>query len=231
MPRKTDPRLGEDGYETDPERPFDKNAARTLLMEFMPDADQGAVDVHVDGIQDLQQRYWRWNGRGASAFSRAEARKAIELFLAGGAHTWAEINGLNERARDVIFDHLMVMKDLLPGETEPTVYQALIEDRVREAVIEKAAREVLADLKAQKGADTEGVTPHIVAELCKVYESMTGRPVTHSTRSPEADYTPGPQSEGGRFVLAMMQVIDPDNRNTKVSSALRSFIEFQNRPD
>ena len=60
---------------------------------------------------------------------------------------------------------------------------------------------------------------------------MTGRPVTHSTRSPEADYTPGPQSEGGRFVLAMMQVIDPDNRNTKVSSALRSFIEFQNRPD
>lgn len=230
MPRKTDPHSGEDGYETVPLRPFDADAVRTLILKFKPDAAQEAVDGLVDEIHDLQQRYWRWRGRGASAFSRAEARKGIELFLAGDAHTWAEISVLNERARDVILNHLLMMKDLLPDETEPTVFQALIEGRVREAVIERAAREALARIKAQKGADTEGDIPYVVAELCVLCENFTGRPVTHFNRSRTADYAPDPQSEGGRFVQAIMQVIDPDIRNTKVSSALRSAVGSRSRP-
>ena len=225
MPRKTDPRSGEDGYSECPEQAFDKEAARTLIQEFAQDAEREAIDGFVEETRSLQQRYWRWKNRGAAAFSRAEASKSIELFLAGEFHTWTEIESLNERARGELLDNLYTIKGIMPSGSDRSVFQALLENQIPQEKIRKAAREALADLKAQKGPDTESVIPHIVAGLCEIYEAMTGTPVTHSTRSRTADYTPDPQSHGGRFALAMMRVIDSKTRDTRVASALRSAIE------
>ncbi|WP_290748366.1 hypothetical protein [Henriciella sp.] len=229
MPRKTDPRSGEDGYSEGPEKVFDKEAARILIQEFAQDAEREAIDNLVEETRSSQQRYWRWKNRGAAAFSRAEARKSIELFLAGEFHTWAEIDGLNERARGKLLDNLFAMKGIIPDGSDRSVFQALLENQIPQEKIRMAASDALADFKAQKGPDSESVIPHIVARLCEIYEAMTGTPVTHSTRSRAADYTPDPQSHGGRFVLAMMRVIDSKTRDTRVASALRSVIEQRSR--
>lgn len=231
MPRKIDPRSGEDGYSEWPEKAFDKQAARTLIQEFAQDAERKAIDDFVEEIRSLQQRYWRWKNRGSAAFSRAEAGKSIELFLAGDTHGWTEIDGLNERARTELLDRLLAMKGIMLGGSDRSVFQALLENQIPQEKIRTAAREALADLKAQKGPDPERLITYIVARLCEIYEAMTGTPVTHSNRSRTADYTPDPQSRGGRFVLAMMRVIDSKTLNTRVGWALRSLIEDRNRTD
>ena len=117
----------------------------------------------------------------------------------------------------------------LPGGSDRSVFQALLENQIPQEKIRMAARKALAVFKAQKGPDPKRLITYIVARLCEIYEAMTGTPVTHSTRSRTADYTPDPQSHGGRFVLAMMRVIDSKTQDTKVSSALRSFIEQRSR--
>lgn len=224
MPRKVDPRRGEDGY--DDWLPVTLADAEAAALAGMLGIDPGSsrVDDLRSAVADIGNTYWRWRGRGAGAFDRAQARRALEDLLAAGRVDYAALTALNERALQCVHDSLLMMR-LAPVSRGDSVMVALMEGRLDEATLRHAVHDAIARLKAKKGPEREGELAWAVAELCRLYEALKGRPATHSNKGKYVLYQDEPQSKAGLFVRACFQLIDPSVLPSRVSHSMRLFIE------
>ncbi len=69
------------------------------------------------------------------------------------------------------------------------------------------------------------VSDGAVAELCRLLEKTAGQRATHSSRGEHMAYQQEPRSEAGRFVRECFQSIDEKVDATRISRAMRFFIE------
>jgi len=225
MPRKVDPRRGEDGYEKDPV-PITPGDAEVEALATMLGIDPPSSKVEElrSAVIDIGNAYRRWKRRGAGAFDRAQARRALEELLAADRIDNAAVTALNERALHCLLDSLL-MASPSPAGPGDCVTVALFEDRIDEAPLRDAVRDAVARLKATKGPDRDGDLAWAVTELCRLYEEMTGRPATHSSKGEHMAYEQEPRSEAGRFVRECFRSIDDGVGAAKISRAMRHFIK------
>jgi len=228
MPRKVDPRWGEDGFGDIEPVCLNDDQARELaaILGFSPDSPQVA-DIRF-AVDDIGTTYRNWRRRGASAFTRAAARKALEEILRTKNIDYAALTSLNERALHCVHDTLLMMKPAPVGSGD-TVFAALTEDRLDEEVLRTAVLGGIKRLKAKKGPEREGDLAWAVAELCRLYEEVTTLKATHSSKGEHMAYQQEPQSEAGQFVRMCFRQIDDRVSHTQISRALRFFIESRNK--
>lgn len=224
MPRKIDPRWGEDGFGDVEPVCLKAGQARELaeILGFASDSSKVA-DIR-SAVDDIGTTYRNWHGRGASAFTRAEARKALEEIHQTSHIDYAALTSLNERAFQCVHDTLLMMAPAPVGRSD-TVIAALMENRLDEEVLRDAVRTGIERLKARKGPDREGDLAWAVAELCRVYEGLMGQTATHSNKGEHLAYESGPQSKAGRFVRMCFRHIDPQVRDTQISRGMRLYIK------
>ena len=228
MPRKIDPKVGQDGYEKEWVK---------LLLEDSP------FKTPLDLLEDIQPQfcrtrfqsklvivgncYRRWKGRGASAFTRAEAVKALEPMAAGEPSNMWAIHGLNERAQSELYNFLIVLNksDLVNGEPLVTV---LMDGRVPAELLASGAQAAIKNLRSHSGPDPDGELYWVVENICSFYEHFTKRPVKLSNKGERLGYKQEPQSAAGHFVLACMKEIDSTIPKkippSRISQAMRSYI-------
>lgn len=224
MPRKVDPHWGEDGFEDvkPVELKADQAAELASLLAFAPRSKQ-ASEIQA-AVQEIGTCYRNWRRRGAAAFNRAEARESLEQILRRDRLDYGTLSSLNGRAFQCLHDALTMMRPA-PVSQGDTVFAALMEDRLAKDVIRAAIHDTIERLKASKGPDREGDIAWAVAELCRLYEVLTGRPATHSNKGKLLAYHIGPRSRAGRFVEACFALIDKEVRATQISSAMRLYVE------
>jgi hypothetical protein len=223
MPRPVDPKFGQDGYE---EGAASFSVEREDLSGVLAALGQaGDADLAANlraCLIDVGSRYWRWNGRGADAFSRAEARKGLQLLLAESPIDSAAISGLNERAQQLVHDHLaLIDPSLLPSGL--TAAEALFRDQIPERHIRDAVMSAVEALTHQKGQDINHGLRICVGELCQIYQELTGKSVTLSNKDGRL-YTREPGSEAGRFVHACVGLIDPEVPDHRLNGVIRLWI-------
>jgi hypothetical protein len=68
----------------------------------------------------------------------------------------------------------------------------------------------------------------LVAELIDAWEVATGRTATHNPKI-KTQYTGDAESEAGRFVTAMVKVIDPDVLTTTISTLIDEWLKARRR--
>ena len=235
MPRKVDPHWGEDGYgpeddDHQPWRPVELGDAELADLAGMLGIDPASRNgEHLRSvIIDIGNTYRRWHKRGAGAFDRAHARKALEELLAADRIDHAAITVLNERALQCIHDSLLETSPSPVGPND-SIIKALMENGIDEAMLRQAVLAAVIRLKETHGPDRKGELAWAVAELCKVYEQATGRQTTHSNKRNDLGYLQEPQSEAGRFVFRCFRIIDAEVRPHLLSHALRLFVENARR--
>lgn len=223
MPRKIDPRLGEDGFHDVEPVCLDTEALERIARAARLDPDNDAITTILKAeVEWIGGQFRNWKDRGAGAFTRAEARRALLDLHARedlAPHPpWA----LNERALQALIDAL-VMMPLDPG-GDATVTEALLRGRIPVPVLRKALKAAADRLAAAKGADRDGEIAWATAELCGLYEGLTGRSATHSSKGRLLEYDPAPRSPAGRFVRACFAAFAPKVTATRISSALRRHL-------
>lgn len=226
MPRAVDPKWGEDGYDDWPL--FELSAAAAAALARTLDIDPNSprvADLRV-AVTDIANTYRRWKGRGAGAFSRAEARKALEQVLEAELIDYAALTALNERALQCLMDSLLTMRPA-PVRRGGSVLSALMEGRIDEAKLRSAVRHAIERLKASKGRDRQGELSWAVAELCRLYEDVTSEKATHSNKGQHLAYEQEPRSKVGRFVTECVRLMDPEIGPSRISRAMRHFIEIR----
>ncbi len=224
MPRKVDPRWGDDGFPDVETFSLESSQAEELagILGIAPGSRQIA-NVRA-AVEDIGTQYWNWRGRGPVAFTRAEARKALEDLLETQPIDYAALNTLNGRAFDCVFNALLMVKSTLVA-PDDTVFSALSEGRLDEETLRKAVRSAIDELKSQKGPDRTGEIAWAVEWLCRHFEDMTGQRATLSNKGNHMGYEQSPQSPAGRFVQDCFKVIDPAVTGAQFSRAMRYFIE------
>lgn len=225
MPRKVDPRWGKDGYEEDwSPITLDDAEVAVLARTLEIDPESSKADELRSAVTDIGDTYRRWKDRGAGAFDRAHTRQALEGLIATNLIDYAALTALNERALQCVHDTLLMMS---PPPVGPggSVTVALTEDRIDEATLRQAVQDAVARLKAKKGPERQGEIAWAVAELCSLYEELTGRRATHSSKGERMAYVQEPRSDAGRFVRQCFLSIDKTVGAVKISRAMRHFIE------
>lgn len=224
MPRPVDPKFGQDGYERNVDAfEVDADQLEPILFSLGLDQNSQATEHLLDALLAIGARHRRWKKRGPQAFSRAEARKALEMVLKLDRIDGPAITALNERALHLVLDQLLMMKLALSPQGT-TVWEALSAHRIDDRVLRLAAQRVVKELKAQKGADRDGGLAHCVQGLCEIYETLAGEPVTLSNKTGR-NYSRTPSSKAGKFVHACYQLIDPAIPGHRLNGHIREWIE------
>lgn len=228
MPTKIDSHYGEGGFPDT--KPVEINAADGVRLLVLLGDDGAETDPAwlANQVQQIGDQFYRGWKRGAGKHSRAEARKGLEDLAACGRVDYAMLSGLNERAFDALNNTLLTQKPR-PVADGKFIIDSLMRDEIEETAIRKAIDDTIAGFKAQKGADTEGEIPFAVEELCSLYEEMTGKPATHSSKGEFLKYHAEPTSKAGQFVAAAFRQFFPEIRDTQLSNGMRSFIKYSNK--
>ncbi|MDP3740415.1 MAG: hypothetical protein Q8R02_23715 [Hyphomonadaceae bacterium] len=228
MPRPVDPKLGQDGYEVEPAAfVVDPRDVQPLLELFEDQSGELTSRLAAD-LSAIGTQHHRWKDRGANAFSRAEARKALDVLLATPPITSAAVTALNERALLLVVDRLTLMK-LLRDPPEASVIEMLYADRFDHRALELAAKDARQELLDTTGPETDIGVMYCVRDLCDLFEALSGNQATLSNRDNDRGYTPEPRSPAARFVHACYRLIDKDVRNHQLNGHMRGWIEQPTR--
>ena len=225
MPRKVDPHWGDDGFH-DPE-PFaltvEQGTELAALIGVEPSSKE-AGNLSA-AVEDIGTQYNNWHERGPAAFTRAEAREALELLLKRKTCiNSATLTGLNGLAYDRFLDALHAIAPA-PANPDETVFSALLAGDFSETVLRRAMEHAIEELKAQKGPERQGEVSWVVWELCRLYEKSTGKRATHSNKGKDLGYRQEPQSEAGRFVRQCFKLIDSKVLPSNISQAMRFYVK------
>lgn len=226
MPRKQDPRWGEDGYDKTGKKvefTFDDEQWASIKEILGFQEEQEAIDHTKSEIEYVGSLYVIWHSRGVSDFTRGQARQALEELLVMDFTDLEIIQNLNERALSVLIDQLWKMDpERQPGENRlvPKLFSGPIDHDILRNAIDQAATA----LENTKGPDRDGVLYFCVGELCRLYETITNEAVTHSNKK-ELGYRSDPQSRAGRFIAECFKAIDSKVMGHTLSGAMRFYIE------
>lgn len=237
MPRHVDPHLGCDGF-SDYE-PFELTEAEAARLTDILDSSLGGDGRELlrRDIEEIGNMWRRWHQRGAEAFSRVEARKALEVVAGLPRLDQEALSQLNERAYEALVDQIGLMPGIYQFTGGTTVCEALMEERIPGHILRRAISNAVTALKSQKGRDRQATISICVVELCGVYQEYSGRAVTHSAKSSDRHYVRGMRSSAGRFLTACFDVfegVDPedlwtnakqDRLHQQVSEALRGVVK------
>ena len=224
VPKPVDPRLGQDGYETDP------------LVSEIDAADLARVCAVLDvfprksyerrlrnRLSEIQDTYWQLKGRGSAAFTRAEARKALEIAFTIEPLTCEVVSSLNGRALELVFDELYQMTWPLDFQ-KTSLQKELSEGRLRSTDLKCAVDQALKKLVGRKGPDKNRELRVCIPHLLWVYEDITREPATFSCNRGRL-YSQEPVSKAGRFVRACFRAIDPDVQPYAINAVVREAMD------
>lgn len=230
MPRAVNPHLGDDGYDTEigGDAPVAPNEVEKLLYVLPSDHCVNANDL-ARGLTAIRMNYRRRAKRGAEAFTRAEARAALDKVLSHPVVTSHAVVSLNERVLSAVHDQLMRMKGIWGPDDSPFVMlynEALSAETLRAACV--GARELM---MGTKGPEPGAALPICVDELCALYEKLTCTLMTLSNKGEDRVHISAPCSAGGKFVLEAARLVIGEWRNphpnkmpSAVSSCIRDWI-------
>jgi len=206
MPRAVDPKLGDDGYEQDigADLALTPESVELLMALLDPEQSIDAEELaHI--LSALGMDYRRRAKRGAGAFSRAQARAALDTVLKLPAVTCHAVVSLNERALAAVHDQLVQIKGIWePGDSpfEMLYCGELSSDVLRAAC--SGARDLMINTK---GPEPEAALHICIDELCGLYEKLTGMQITLSNKVEDRRHSSAPCSMGGRFVLEAARLL------------------------
>jgi hypothetical protein len=230
MPRAVNPHLGDDGYDTDigDDVVVTPNEVENLLNGLTCDHRVNANDL-ARTLTAIRMNYRRRAKRGIEAFTRAEARAALDKVLVHPVVTAHEVISLNERALSVVHDQLIKMKGIWEPDDSP--FEMLYNDALPAETLRAAcvgARELM---MSTKGPELGAALPICVDELCALYEKLTGTLMTLSNKGENRVHISAPCSTGGKFVLEAARLVIGEWRNphpnkmpSAVSSCIRDWI-------
>lgn len=224
MPRPVDPKSGQDGYEIEPADFVVSPQDVQPLLEFLEDRSEGLATRLTDNLLAIGTRHRRWKHRGAQAFSREEARKALDVLLKLSSITCASVTSLNERALHAVIDQLGLMT-LLREPAGASITEMLYADRLDGRVLGLAASRARHEILKTKGPETDIGVMYCVFDLCALFEQLSGQPVTLSNRDEDRAYTQDARSRGARFVHGCYRLIDEDVLNHQLNGHIRGWLE------
>lgn len=234
MPRRVEVFPGYDGYSEVDAFELTDVQMDSLAELLGPLFDSNHRDYLRRQVEEVGNQWRNWHERGASAFSRAEAREALDNLACADVIDREGIEKLNGRAEQLLHDHLCMSKGIA-SVVGDSVWKALVEDRIPEPFIRRALANAIASLKSRKGAEPQGDIHICVRELSGLYQELTGRYVTHSVNKNDPCDARS-HSHAGEFVTACFEcfgVIDREDRHAKhenarmerrISAALRDFV-------
>lgn len=231
MPRAVNPKLGDDGYAGDPVRDWKLVASDVLpLVSHLAETSLDAPEL-AQLLSGIGAEYHRRADRGADAFTRAEAREALDVILALPSLTAHAVISLNERALSAVHEQLMMMRGIWVKGDSPI--EMLYGDQLPAETLRSACQAAREKLAAGNGP-YQYTALHICAdELCGLYEWLTGRLVKLSNKTGEnLEYSRAPCTPSGLFVYRAIELIiggAPTRLDkwlpTKVSGYVRRWIQ------
>lgn len=228
MARAVNPRLGDDGYSRQvlpPVRLYKRQVEP--LMHYFSAAPSVTVAQLRRYLSEVGTQHRKGADRGALVFTRAEARAALDHVLALPLITSQDIMLLNGRAFDAVFNELLTT---VPAPLEDdTVFDQLLRDQLDTALLRSACENARTGFVGRRGPDLDHALYACAANLCHLFEVLTGTRVTLSNKNSEGDYRQIPASDGARFVReALILITGRDNpkRGTRARSAANNCIEF-----
>ena len=228
MPRKIDRRWGDDGDPGEVSFKLTSDQRRELLEMLGPLPWSAEANAVVRRLEAIGYDFRRYHHCGPAAFTRAQARAALEDLLSFDVIDLGAFWALNERAQHFLYETLL---DLYQGfdDRGMVVDEALFDNALSDAVLRNAVGHAVERIKSTKGPDKCGEIPWAVWQLCDLYGEVTGKPVTHSNKGKLLAYQSEPRSEAGRFVQRCFKVIDDKVRDTQISSAMRAYVRKRHR--
>jgi len=191
---------------------------------------EGRIDrlIEIAGQYD----YNRKTGKDGPCRNAARTNLEEALLHLDGSE---DIIKLNRVAESEFFDALIT----LPPETFGS-YKSVsrigdyFNGKLSKHILETTLNVALKRLKSKRGASLNIAAYEVVDSLCKLYEDVFDKLVTHFVKkhnksgAHSADTDRSPKSEAGRFVLEALRIIDPGFPDYKVSTCLESYIRRQN---
>lgn len=230
MPRAVDARLGDDGYGLGAIPRF-RILRRQVdpLLKFFPDRAGLSPASLMHALSAIGTQYRKGAGRGADAFTRAQARKALDMVLALPTVACRNVLLLNGRAEDAAVNELMMVAGR--WQVGDCVYDKLHAEQLDPAFLRSACEAARDRIIATKGADKNGALLHCASQLCEFYEEAAGARITLSNRKSRT-YTQIPRSNGAQFVCeALMLIAGRGDQTMKMklpstaSGLIRAWIE------
>lgn len=233
MARAVNPRLGEDGYGLAPlpSSRLSEQEVKPLLEYFGARSTVRLTDL-TQWLAEIELQYFKGADRGADAFSRAEARAALDHVLKQAKVTCHDVICLNERAIDAVINELMMT--LKAPKKGGGVVERFYANQLRRPAVRAACEAARVRLVDTHGPDRNFAMAHCVSQLCELYESLAGTKITLSNKGEHLAYVEAPCSIGGEFVFEALKLIaQPSDRHAEQTLAraasryIRDWIEFR----
>ncbi len=229
MPRKVDPKWGEEGVARlsdlfSPEEVDFPKMRQALDVEVLDEAWARMCSKIMRSLE----RFIVWNNSGPSVATRAEARRALELLLREEPISRRSLDSLNGRASDELLNDILVRAD---SENPEAIALARIltgsagePEQLRPAIMSCIDR-----IKSKKGPNPRGNLCWLVCSICETYEDETGEQITLYNKSEGRDRWGTPTGQGVTFVKEAVRAIRPDTSDSELTSGLRKFVQRRNR--
>lgn len=193
-------------------------------MRFFTNASSVTLIELTRHLSEVGMQDRKGAGRGASAFTRAQARKALDQTLKRPTISAEDIMFLNERALDAVFNELIL---LAVGSNEFLIDQ-LLADKIDPETLRTACEAARKKLIEKSGPDPDAAMYACTEDLCHLFEIITGNPVTLSNKEPCGSYKQTPASDSAQFVREALILItgrSNEERGRKAKSAATRCIE------
>lgn len=175
-------------------------------------------------VSRIGSDFLRWRASKATSVSRASARAAIDDTLKLTPIRAANVNALNKRASDAVFDALQADQSLEVPEGS-TRMQLWNSDQLSDADWRGVLNTARRHLASKAGADENRELLTAVARLVSVYEALTGRRATRNNTGTRLSYSQRGRSDAGRFVSFWIKQFDSTVLDSAISGALRKVLE------
>jgi hypothetical protein len=234
MPRKIDEAWSDDGFsDFKPVEFTDEDLDRWLemLAPSKVPVDQGQLRLELTEIGTSLRCGHR---RGARSFKIRQATQALETLLEHPVIDCALVLDLNGRAHEALLDQLLMM-DAPELQRSPSVVEALAAGQVSEASLRDAAWRAIDHLNTppndrfgnpgkKLSRQRDATLPWAVEELCKLWEYLTGEPVTIGARS-DPKYSVTATSKSGAWVTQVIIKLTSASWSSRTRSAIESYVK------
>lgn len=233
MPRKIDEAWNDDGFHDFESVEF-KNEDLTRWFEML-----GSLKVPINRehlrlrLTDIGVSLRCGHQRGARSFKVRQATKALETLLEQTTVDAALVSRLNGRAEQALHDQLLVMN--LPLFADGIgVVEGLEAELIDEQTLRNAARRAIDQLDTppkdrfgnpgkKLSRERDATLPWAVEELCKLWEQLTGEPVTNWNEE-GGQYSSHATSKSGIWITEIIIKLTSKHSRSRTRLAIQGFV-------
>jgi|TARA_R110002072_G_scaffold80606_1_gene185100 hypothetical protein len=233
MPRKIDEAWGDDGFHEFKSVKF-KTEDLTRWFEML-----GSLKVPINRdhlrlrLTDIGVSLRCGHQRGARSFNIRQATKALETLLEQSTVNAGLVSRLNGRAEQALHDQLLMM-DLPIFADGLGVVEGLEAGLFDEKTLRDAARRAIDQLNTPPkdrfgnpgkkiSRERDATLPWAVEELCKLWEQLTGEPVT-SWNEEGAEYSSHATSKSGIWITEIIIKLTNKHSRSRTRLAIQDFV-------